>query len=532
MTEELVADGVGVTSGTGSQAITDKRALRARVGAVVNDLVTSASREVLKGHALELKRPLEGSSQNDTAIGSVNTSLTRELDFLGNDSSLEVNIREHGDVGRNGDSLGEGDLDGDQVLQVTLNSGATETGELLSVLDSDDGAVGGEARLDVVVLVPTALESSTPRDGSSVGLNARVGIVGRSEGGAGNLNLLVPEVTRVAAAVLTRVGSKRGIADEHLSASTTLNQGRLDVEDQTVVLITVGLDTIDITSNQGREVGGQVEGSTKVGVVANVSAVLSAVGAIHAGVAVAETRGTTNTETSILTGETESRGAEARSGLGRVLRADRVGDNLGTRTAVGQRGTTRANRDNLRGINGSRGVGVGGQADLKNGIGGKVGREGNSERGKTLTSHSNGTRTTRDGNGRESGNRAALRPASSGGREGPAGEEIDTVNDVANGELESDAGGMSQTGSTQNREIKTKETIHTRGTIDVEGTTLGGAVNTQARTEGNVLRGDDKSGQLSTSNPGEEDAAENGQKKGSLNGHNRIEKRVQKRGRR
>jgi hypothetical protein len=352
VTIELVANRVGVTSRGGQGAINVEGTLRSGLRIIDGKRVTLTSSEVLELHGGQLEGPLERSSQDDATVGRVDVGLTGEQDLLGNDSGLKVDERENGDVGGNDNALGESDLDGDQVLQVALNDGATETGKLLSVLNSDDGTVSGEARLNSVVLIPTALKSGTPRDSSGVRLDARESVVGGSETVTSGLDLLVPEETRVAAAVVSGISDGGGIADEHLSASTTGDQRRLDVEDQAVVLITVGWDTVGDTSNQRRVVGGEALRNAEGGIAAllNISAVDGAVGAIHSGVAVAETSGTADTEAGILVGETKSAGAEAR-GSGNVSRlgADSVGNNANTGAITGERSTTRTDLNNLVG---------------------------------------------------------------------------------------------------------------------------------------------------------------------------------------
>jgi hypothetical protein len=404
VTKELVANGVGVTGSGRGEAVNVEGTLRSGLGILVVDCVTSTSCLILKSPAGKSEGPLERSSQDDTTIRSVVTVVIGEHDLLSNDSGLEVDIGEHGDVGGDGDSLGEGDLDGDDMLQVALNSGTTETRQLLSVLNSDHGTISGETRLDIVVQVPTALESSTPRDGSSVGLNAGKGIVGRSEGGRSRFDLLVPEVARVAATRLSGVGSIGGVAQEHLGAGTVLDEGRLNVKDQTVVLITVGLDAIGVPSNQGREVGGEVLRSTKVDILALRvgSSVLGAVSTEHTGVAIAETSGTTDAKASILVQEAISASAEAAGGLGGRLGADGISNDASASTLAGRRGAARTNLDNAGLRNGTRRGR--GQANLQDGSRWKVSGEassGDRDASERATNESN-TGRSRVGSGRKS----------------------------------------------------------------------------------------------------------------------------------
>jgi hypothetical protein len=401
VTVELVANGVGVTGLTVGKAVNIKRTLRSGLGVLVVDGVASASGKILKSPFSKSKGPLERSSQHDATIGAVDVVLTREQNLLGNDSGLEVNIRENGDVGRDGNSLGEGNLDRDDVLQVALNRGATESREVLSVLNSDHRAISGVAGLDVVILVPAALESSTPRDGSGVGLNTRVGIVGRGERGRSGLDILVPEETGVLATSLGGVSGGGNVTEEKLGARTTLNERRLDVEDQAVVFITVGLDTVDVTSNQGREVGGKSKGSTEVGILALrvSSSVQSAVGTIHARVAVAKARGTANAKTGILVRVAESRSAQTRSGLRGRLGANGSGNDASASAVGGQGLAARTDLDGLS--SGDSTSGISGQENLKDGVGDQVSREGEGKRGKTLTSQSD-RRGAGVGNSRES----------------------------------------------------------------------------------------------------------------------------------
>jgi hypothetical protein len=514
VTEELVANRVGVTGSSRGEAVNVEGTLGSGLGVLVVDSVTGTSSLILKSPAGKSEGPLERSSQDDATIRSIVSVVVREHDLLGNDSGLEVDIREHRDVGGDSNSLGECNLDGDDVLQVTLNNGTTKTGQLLSVLNSDDRAVDGKTRLDVVVGVPTALESSSPRDGGSVGFNAREGIVGGSERSGSRLNVLVPEVARVTATRLSGVASAGGVAQKHLSTGAMLDKGRLDVEDQTVVLITVGLDAVRVTSNQGREVGSEVLGSTEVGILALgvQSGVLSAVTTEHTRVAVAEASSTTDAKAGILIHDAKSAGAEAGSGGSGRFSANNVGNNPSASTLAGNRAAARADLDNVSlGDGTSRGRG---QADFQNGVGGQISGEassGDNNAGKRTTDKSDLGRST-VGQGRkrvlmekgqkltcaeETGGEAyqsgALRPASRGSREGKVGNQIHARRSlgIQDRKLDGDGGSLHEGSTTENAEIEAKNSIHTRSTINVKGTAKRGAGDTFTIAKRNILARDD-----------------------------------------